>query len=146
MNNKIKDNIQYSFNTNEKFKEKINQNILENNSNTISNSINNINTFETYSREINDISNPIKSSKIKNNICLKKNAIQSNKNINRLPKKIKMNDYKPLKLKKLMLLGDLKKPHTYRKNQKFMDEYIFQWIILKNILNFLSSNSNLLFY
>ena len=126
LNNKIKDNIQYSFNTNEKFKEKINQNILENNSNTISNSINNINTFETYSREINDISNPIKSSKIKNNICLKKNAIQSNKNINRLPKKIKMNDYKPLKLKKLMLLGDLKKPHTYRKNQKFMDEYIFQ--------------------
>ena len=127
MNNKINKKIKHSFNnTKEKSEEKSKKNIIENISNTISNTINNINTLDTYSREINDTSNSKIFYKNKNNMSFNQKVKNSKRKSNRTLKRIKMENSKPLKLKNLMLFKDLKKPYTFRKNQKFLDEYIFQ--------------------
>ena len=113
-NNKTSKKIKFSLNIKEKLRD------------NISYTINNINTIDDYSREINDISNSkISCKKISNNNINSK-IKKSNQNNNKIYKKIKLGNSKPLKFKNLMLFQDLKEPYTYRKNLKFINESIFK--------------------
>ena len=118
MNYKIKRKINNNLNIRKKINELSKRNNVDNISNTI-------NTLDTYSREIIDISNLKVSTKTKNT-KLNPNIIKSNQSKNKLQKKIKLGNAKPLKFKNILLFQDLKKPYTYRKGEKFLDEAIFK--------------------
>lgn len=122
LNNKTNQKVKFSLNLKEKSRDNNKQSLLDN----ISYTINNIKTIDDFSREINDISNSKISSKKKSNNNVKGKLNKINQNNNKIHKKIKLGNSKPLKLKNLMLFQDLKGPYTYRKNQKFIDESLFK--------------------
>ena len=89
----------------------------------VSNTLNNLNTIDNYSRDINEISsnNLIRSNKTKISE-INTNILKSNKSNHKIKKKIKLGKYKPLKFKNIMLLQELEKSNTFRKTQKYLDE------------------------
>ena len=103
-------------------RKKLNELNKPNNADNISNTIN---TFDTLSRDIIDISSLKVSTKTKNS-KLNHNIIKAKKSNNKLQKKIQLGNVKPLKFKNILIFQDSKKPYTYRKPQKFLDEAIFK--------------------
>jgi len=118
LNYKIKQKIKNKIN----IRKKLNELNKPNNADNISNTIN---TLDTLSRDIIDISNLKVSNKTKNS-KLNYNIIKTNQSNNKITKKIQLGNVKPLKFKNILLFQDLKKPYTYRKTQKFLDEAIFK--------------------
>ena len=115
LNNKIEKKIKNNNNIKNKLKDINKYSMFENTQNTI-------NIVDTCSKELIDISNLKISSKNKN---INQKDVKNNKNNDKNHRKIKIENCKPLKFKKIILLKDIKKPYTYRKNQKFLDELIF---------------------
>ena len=119
LNIQIKKKIQNKLNLRSKLKEHNKMHFLDN----ISNTLNNLNTIDNYSRDINEISsnNLIRSNKTKISE-INTNILKSNKSNHKIKKKIKLGKYKPLKFKNIMLLQELEKSNTFRKTQKYLDE------------------------
>ena len=114
LNTLIRKKIKHKINLRTKLKEYNKMNILD----TISNTIN---TVDNYSRDINDMSNNnlIKSNKTKISE-INNNILKSNKSNNKMKKKIKIGNFRPLKFKNIMLLRDFKQSNTFRKTPKFL--------------------------
>ena len=119
LNIQIKKKIHNKLNLRSKLKEYNKMHFLNN----VSNTLNNLNTIDNYSRDINEISsnNLIRSNKTKISE-INTNILKSNKSNNKNKKKIKLGKYKPLKFKNIMLLQELEKSNTFRKTQKYLDE------------------------
>ena len=119
LNIQIKKKIQNKLNLRSKLKEYNKMHFLDN----VSNTLNNLNTIDNYSRDINEISsnNLIRSNKTKISE-INTNILKSNKSNHKIKKKIKLGKYKPLKFKNIMLLQELEKSNTFRKTQKYLDE------------------------
>ena len=119
LNIQIKKKIQNKLNLRSKLREYNKMHFLDN----VSNTLNNLNTIDNYSRDINEISsnNLIRSNKTKISE-INTNILKSNKSNHKIKKKIKLGKYKPLKFKNIMLLQELEKSNTFRKTQKYLDE------------------------
>ena len=119
LNIQIKKKIHNKLNLRSKLKEYNKMHFLNN----VSNTLNNLNTIDNYSRDINEISsnNLIRSNKTKISE-INTNILKSNKSNHKIKKKIKLGKYKPLKFKNIMLLQELEKSNTFRKTQKYLDE------------------------
>ena len=119
LNIQIKKKIQNKLNLRSKLREYNKMHFLDN----VSNTLNNLNTIDNYSRDINEISsnNLIRSNKTKISE-INTNILKSNKSNHKIKKKINLGKYKPLKFKNIMLLQELEKSNTFRKTQKYLDE------------------------
>ena len=116
---KMKNRLKYKNNIKNKLKEINKQSFIDNTSKTL----NTINIIDSHTKEMNNISNLKIFPKRKIDDINPKFIKVYNTNINN-NRIIKLGNCNSLKLRNIFLFHDLKKPYTYRKNQKFLDEII----------------------